>query len=193
MKLLVGLGNLGQEYAHTRHNAGWDALDQLATTLEAAPFRASKEWRAELAEARLGSEKILLVKPLTYMNLSGTAVQPLAQFYKISREDILILHDELDFPLGKVAFTVKASSGGHNGIRSLHERFGTEELQRLRLGIGRPLAPKPVEVFVLERPMADEQPVWNNMIKRGAEAAVDWIKHGSKKAMNTWNKKQPDA
>lgn len=186
MKLIVGLGNPGKEYAHTRHNIGWDAVSAWAEKLGAA-FQEKARFQGEVAEARVGEEKILLLKPTTYMNLSGQSVRAVCDFYKIVLEDVLIVHDEMDYALGKIAFCAEGGAAGHNGIRSLQEVFGTEKITRLRLGIGRPVAPLSKEDYVLQRFSVEEAPLVQEVIPRSIAATEDWCGLGVGRAMNKWN------
>lgn len=187
MKLIVGLGNPGKEYARTRHNIGWLLLDQIARTLEATPFQVQRAFQAEIAEARVGTEKILLVKPTTYMNSSGTAVHLLLSYYKLGAEDLLIIQDEMDYPLGKFAFASSGGAAGHNGVSSIHTSLGHKEFGRLRLGIGRPPAPIKSQDYVLQTFSPEESTVLNESFKGGVQAIQDWITHGLTRSMNSWN------
>jgi PTH1 family peptidyl-tRNA hydrolase len=136
MKLIVGLGNPGNEYAFTRHNAGWIALDRIASHLKASEFRDSHhKWMVATAEYQW--EKALLLKPLTYMNLSGESVVSLLNFYKIDPQDMLILSDDIDMDFGKIRLRNAGSSGGQNGLKSIEKLLGTQDFTRLKIGIGR--------------------------------------------------------
>lgn len=136
MKLIVGLGNIGKEYDGTRHNVGFMAIDQFADKYN-VEFREEKKFKGFLAETRINGERIILLKPTTYMNLSGESIILVMQFYKISSNDIIILNDDLDQPVGKVRFRAKGSAGGHNGLKSIISCIGTEEFKRIRIGIDR--------------------------------------------------------
>jgi PTH1 family peptidyl-tRNA hydrolase len=186
MKLLLGLGNYGREYAHTRHNAGWDAVTRLAKSL-GAEFREQETFRAELADARVNNEKVLFCLPQTYMNRSGDAALALFQFYKLSLSDLLIVHDEMDFAMGKFAFTKSGGAAGHNGVASIQERLGTHTINRLRLGIGRPVPPLKKEDYVLQRFTADEENILQEVYPKAENALTDWVSFGIDKAMNSWN------
>ena len=137
MKIIVGLGNPGNEYAKTRHNVGFMLVDALAEHLNINLWK--DKFNAQIAEGRIGTEKILLVKPQTYMNNSGEAVGPLMRWYKVTPEDIIVAHDDMDIPAGTIRIRKKGSSGGHNGIKSLIAHLGSENFPRVRLGVGRPL------------------------------------------------------
>lgn len=186
MKLIIGLGNYGITYAHTRHNIGWDAVTQWATSLQAS-FVEKSRFHAELAEGRLGEEKILLVRPLTYMNRSGEAVQALVQFYKIDLQDVLIIQDEMDYPVGQLAFCIDAGPAGHNGIISIQESLGTKAIPRLRLGIGRPSGAIAKEDYVLQPFSLEEKELILKMLTQAGEAMQDWCEEGIERAMNEWN------
>lgn len=135
MKLIVGLGNPGIKYARTKHNAGFIALDELAQKLGAPAWRLEKKFETELAEINTGGEKILLAKPQTFMNLSGEAVRKLMTFYKLTSEELTVVHDDLDLELGTIKISVDSSAGGHNGVQSIIDNLGTQHFKRIRIGI----------------------------------------------------------
>ena len=137
MKLVAGLGNPGAEYAKTRHNAGFMLVDALADKLGVDDWR--ERYDAMVLETRIGTEKVLLVKPITYMNESGRAIGPLLSWYKLGPEDLIVAHDDMDIPAGTIRIRKKGSAGGHNGIKSILEHVGDEHFARVRIGIGRPL------------------------------------------------------
>ena len=132
MKIIAGLGNPGKEYEHTRHNMGFDVIDILADRWKVASWK--KDMKADIATVIVGGEKVLLVKPLTYMNLSGEAVGAIAKYYKVDLDDIFIICDDLDLPPGKTRIRKKGSAGGHNGIKSLIACLGSEAFNRQRMG-----------------------------------------------------------
>ncbi len=136
MKLIAGLGNPGAEYANTKHNVGFMLIDALAEHLNASAWKV--DFSSSVAEARIGGEKIFLVKPLTYMNNSGEAIGPMLSYYKLSSEDLIVVHDDMDIPVGTVRIRKKGSSGGHNGIKSILSHVDSEAFARVRIGIGRP-------------------------------------------------------
>ncbi len=136
MKIIAGLGNPGAEYAKTRHNVGFMLVDALAAKLGADDWR--EKYDAMVLETRIGLEKVLLVKPLTYMNESGRAIGPLLSWYKLEAEDLVVVHDDLDIPVGTIRIRKKGSAGGHNGIKSILSHVGDEHFARVRIGIGRP-------------------------------------------------------
>ena len=148
MLLVVGLGNPGREYARNRHNVGWMVVDELAR-------RHAGSWRSkfsgQMAEVRVGDAKLVLLKPETYMNDSGRAVGPAAAFFKLEPEDVLVVHDEGDFDLGRLELKTGGGLAGHNGLRSIADHLGTQEFLRLRIGVGRPERgdPRPLADWVL--------------------------------------------
>ncbi|MCE9612428.1 MAG: aminoacyl-tRNA hydrolase [Chthoniobacter sp.] len=180
LRLIVGLGNPGREYRETRHNVGFMIVDQLAAR-ERVAFRTEKSWQAEVA--RVGD--LVLCKPLTYMNLSGQAVRPLSQFYKIDASEMLIVLDDMALPLGTLRLRARGSAGGHNGLRSLIEHFGTPALPRLRIGIG--AAPGGATGHVLGRFALEEKAALNESLDR-ALGAIDCLRdRGLEAAMTAYN------
>ena len=154
MYLIVGLGNPGTEYAKTRHNVGFMFLDFLADRHHVS-FNSSK-WNAQVANAKLWGESVTLVKPETYMNKSGLSVSRIAAYYKVATDRIIVIHDDLDMPTGRIKLMNDRGAGGHNGIRSLIEQLGSKEFPRLKIGIGRPQNQIPVDKFVLSNFSAEE-------------------------------------
>lgn len=154
LHLVVGLGNPGDKYALTRHNIGFQFLDFLASRHRLL-FSQSK-WRAQTVRASLWGHSVLLVKPDTFMNLSGQAVAALAGFYQVPAERILVIHDDIDLEVGRVRIVKARGAGGHNGIRSIIEHLGDRDFVRVRVGVGRPPGQVPVEHYVLSRFNADE-------------------------------------
>ncbi len=159
MQLIVGLGNPGDKYIKTRHNAGFWFLDKLS-----AHFRYEKKFNAECAEITLNGQKIYLLKPLTFMNLSGDAVQKILQFYKISPENMLVAHDELDFPAGKCRLKKGGGHGGHNGLRDIITKIGNSDFLRLRIGINHPGDARQVADYVLKAPSKIDRQAINNAL-----------------------------
>jgi PTH1 family peptidyl-tRNA hydrolase len=184
--LIVGLGNPGQEYAETRHNLGWRTVETLAKRTQAS-FREERSMHTLLADARINEQSVLLSLPTTYMNESGRAVQTIAQYFKIPLNQILIVQDELDFAFGSFAFREGGTAGGHNGIGSIYEQTGTQQFARLRMGIGRPVAPRISKDYVLERFTPEEQTILPKVLKDGADAIECWVEKGLTHAMNLWN------
>jgi PTH1 family peptidyl-tRNA hydrolase len=184
--LIVGLGNPGQKYVGTRHNAGWHLLDTIVRAHPNFRFDENRN-KALIARAELAGIKVALVKPQTFMNLSGEAVAPLARFYKVPPERILVAFDDVDLPLATLRLRPKGSGGGQKGMRSIIQHLGTEEFPRLRLGIGRPPGQMPVEAYVLQKFKPDE---WESMLatyKRGVEATQAVLTDGLDYAMSRFN------
>lgn len=185
MKLIVGLGNPGREYELTRHNIGFMAINELA-----------KRWNISLNEQKfkglfgagfVNGEKVILLKPLTYMNLSGESIRPLMDYYKIDVEDFVVLYDDLDIPVGKLRLRMKGSAGGHNGVKSTISHLGTQEFQRIRMGIDRPKNGMKVVDYVLGRFTSEEIPDVNHSIEKAADACEEWLNKPFLQIMNTFN------
>jgi PTH1 family peptidyl-tRNA hydrolase len=181
IRLIAGLGNPGQEYAATRHNIGFMVVDQLAAQFGSA-WEKSTKWDA--LSAKCGA--VLLVKPLSFMNRSGYPVFAVAQFYKIEPQEILVVLDDFTLPLGRLRLRAGGGPGGHNGLESLIVQFGTEEIPRLRIGIG--AAPRTGSVdYVLSRFFDEEKLIVRSTIERAVEALKCAIDNGLVSAMNTFN------
>ncbi|AFU16188.1 peptidyl-tRNA hydrolase [Bacillus toyonensis] len=185
MKLIVGLGNPGREYELTRHNIGFMAIDELA-----------KRWNISLNEQKfkgvfgagfVNGEKVILLKPLTYMNLSGESIRPLMDYYKIDVDDFVVMYDDLDIPVGKLRLRMKGSAGGHNGVKSTISHLGTQEFQRIRMGIDRPKNGMKVVDYVLGRFTSEEIPDVNHSIEKAADACEEWLNKPFLQIMNTFN------
>ncbi|MGH8294875.1 MAG: aminoacyl-tRNA hydrolase, partial [Steroidobacteraceae bacterium] len=182
LTLIVGLGNPGPTYARTRHNAGFDFLDELARRSGASPHREARH-HGELARASIAGAQVWLLKPMTYMNLSGQSVGSVAGFYRIPPQSILVAHDELDFPPGVVRLKEGGGAGGHNGLRDLIARLG-DDFWRLRIGIGHPGDRGAVLDYVLGRPPAAEAGVIHEAVLAAADAVPVMLIDGAQKAMN---------
>ena len=189
--LLVGLGNPGKAYEKTRHNVGFMVIDKLAEDFKAV-LKSSK-FKSMVAEAMIGNKAALLAKPLTFMNNSGLAIGPLARFYDIPAEQILIIFDDVALPLGTIKLRSKGSSGGHNGLESIIEHLGTREISRIRIGIGRDNMPKDLSSYVLSRFNRAEQQELTRLISRASDASVVFIESGIDKAMNEFNTSPAEA
>lgn len=164
MKLFVGLGNPGAKYAGNRHNIGFMALDRIAADHGFGPWKAA--FKAQVAEGRLGQDKVLLLKPQTFMNLSGESVRAALDFYKLAPADITVFHDELDLAPGKCRVKAGGGHAGHNGLRSIHQHLGTDAYARVRLGIGHPGHKDAVAAYVLhDFAKADQD--WLDDLMRG--------------------------
>ncbi len=163
MKIIVGLGNPGAEYESTRHNIGFIFIDQLAGR-HGILLKKESKWDAEVGRGTLWGEPVLLVKPLTYMNLSGVAVGKISRFFQVSPEQVVVFHDELDLPFGVCRLAQGRGPGGHNGVRSLIEHLGGREFIRFRIGVGRPPGAKAAAGFVLSRFAAEESGQLPNLL-----------------------------
>ncbi len=189
MKIICGLGNPGREYERHRHNIGFMVVDALAARwklrLDGARFD------AELGFGSFGGQKVLLLKPQTFMNVSGRSLAAAARFYKVPVDEVLVVHDELDLPFGRQQLKAGGGSGGHNGLKSIAESWGEEGYARLRFGIGRPPAPGPERVVghVLSGFSTEEQAQLPALIDHAAEGSEAWVKSGMQKAMNAFNRK----
>ncbi len=190
MKIICGLGNPGRDYEKNRHNVGFMVVDALAAKLK-APFT-SRKWDAELAVVSLAGDKLLLLKPQTYMNLSGTSLGAAARFYKVAAQDVLVVHDELDLPFPRLQLKQGGGTGGHNGLNSIREAWGEEDYGRLRFGIGRPEGPGAKERVighVLGDFTKEEAALVPEAVTRAAQMAEAWARDGMQKAMNACNRK----
>ncbi len=185
MKIVLGLGNPGTRYARTRHNVGWIALDALAERLRTDFEPGIGDYYA--AEGSWRGRKVLLVKPTTWMNNSGEAARQVLRHYKGTPEEMLVLVDEVQFPVGKIKMTASGSSGGHNGMESLLYHLGVETFPRLRLGVGNAFGPGEMVDYVLSPFAADEEEELEGMIAEAKDAVLLWIAEGTGKAMNRVN------
>ncbi|QDU29906.1 Peptidyl-tRNA hydrolase [Anatilimnocola aggregata] len=185
MKLIVGLGNPGKQYTGTRHNVGFATLAKLIATRSSGPAKA--KFQGELYEATIAGQRSLLLLPLTYMNGSGASVLAARDFYKIEHPDILVICDDFALPLGKLRFRGKGSSGGQKGLDDVIRRLGSDEIPRLRIGIGAPAPGRDVPGYVLGRFAPDEQSAADESIVRAAESAEAWVEKGLSYCMNQYN------
>ncbi|MBN1778781.1 MAG: aminoacyl-tRNA hydrolase [Candidatus Buchananbacteria bacterium] len=188
MKLIVGLGNPGLKYKNTWHNLGWLALDAFFDSVEEnfSKPKINKKFQAEITEGQINEEKIILVKPQTFMNNSGLAVQELVNFYKIEPADLWIIHDDIDLPLGKIRISVDASSGGHNGIKSIIQHLGRQDFVRFRIGIMQTENKLPTEKYVLEKiNRVKEAQIAIEQTAQAIQTALD--NNDIKKTMNQFN------
>jgi PTH1 family peptidyl-tRNA hydrolase len=186
VKLVAGLGNPGDRYRRTRHNVGFDVVDLLAlrheTRFETSPAEALQ------AKWRTPDDVVWLVKPLTFMNLSGAAIAALGRFYKVSTPDVLIVSDDVNLPLGRLRARANGSEGGHNGLRSVAEMLGTTDYARLRVGVGRGNLQRDLADHVLAGFDPDERPVIERAIERAADAVDAWVTSGLEAMMNVYNR-----
>ncbi len=185
MKVIVGLGNPGPNYQNTRHNVGFMVVDRLSQRLApGSPVRS--QFQAAVVEARADSDKCLLVKPMTYMNLSGASVAEIIRFYKIDLSDLLVVADDTALPLGDLRLRPGGSDGGHNGLADIALRLGTEEYPRLRVGIDQPGTMSRHD-YVLGRFTDDQAALMSERLGRAADAAWCWATEGIDAAMNQFN------
>lgn len=184
MFVLVGLGNPGVKYDSTRHNIGFEVIDHFAR-IHHIPVRKIKH-RALIGEGRIGGEPVVLVKPQTYMNLSGESLQSILRFYKVPLENLLVVYDDIDLETGKIRIRQQGGSGTHNGMRSILAHLNSEGFPRLRMGVGKPLHGDLAD-YVLGRFRPEEIPVMENAIIKASEALETYVKEGLQKAMNKYN------
>ena len=201
MKMIVGLGNPGPRYARNRHNIGFQVVDLLAERHDISITRA--KFNALFGSGTLTNprahesnrltnedspyQRVLIVRPLTFMNLCGNAVAPLAQFYRVEPQDIFVIYDELDLPSGKLRLRPFGGSGGHNGMKSLIGQLGTDRFPRARVGIGRPQTPMDPAAYVLQNFSLDEEIIFDSLRPRIADAVESWLFYGIDLAMNRFN------
>ncbi|WP_046173310.1 aminoacyl-tRNA hydrolase [Domibacillus indicus] len=185
MKLIVGLGNPGAKYAGTRHNIGFDVIDEVAKQLDAELTEAKH--KGIYGIARKGTEKVILLKPLTYMNLSGESIGEVMRYYNIEAEDVVVVYDDLDLPQGKIRLRQKGSAGGHNGIKSAIAHLGTDQFKRVRVGIGRPDGPVKTVDYVLGKFSEEEQKEMSDAVEKSASACIHAIEHSFIDVMNKYN------
>ena len=188
MFLIVGLGNPGEKYKNTRHNAGFMVLNEVVKRNKLSDFKFSKKNNAELSENLLNNKKIILAKPQTYMNNSGKAIKKLYTLYKIQNANLFVIHDDIDLPLNKIRVSKNRGAAGHKGIESVIKEIGTKNFIRFRIGI-RPKINKPKnpEMFVLQKFGREEKETIEKIIQETAEAIEFSIKNGVEKAMNKFN------
>jgi PTH1 family peptidyl-tRNA hydrolase len=203
MKIVVGLGNPGREYVGTRHNVGFEMVDQLAARLGwiASPEQFNTRARTQFAGLTLdgvvtlpggGSEKLLLVKPMTFMNLSGRTVEAATSFYQLTPADLMVALDDLALPCGKIRIRPAGSSGGHNGLKDIERALGTSQYPRLRIGIDPPPPRVPQKDYVLGR-FTPEQREWvAPALGRAGDAVVTWIEKGIEPAMSRFNAEEKE-
>ncbi len=185
MKLIAGLGNVGDKYCFTRHNAGFMVLDKWALD-EGLSFREEKKLKCFLTKLRYNNEDLLLVKPTTFMNLSGEAVRAVMDYYKIDFKDILIIYDDIALDLGRIRFRANGSDGGHNGIKSIIQHVGTKDFDRLKVGIG-PQPNIPSENYVLQNFPKEQHEELKDVLKKSIEAVEYYLKNDIQKAQNLFN------
>lgn len=183
MKVIVGLGNPGKKFSDTRHNIGFRVLEEVARRHEVQ--KEESRFDALIAHVLLNGQKVLLVKPLTYMNLSGKAVQPLLHWYKTDLADLIVVYDDMDLPVGSLRLRADGGSGGHKGLTNIIERLGSREFSRLRLGIGRP-SNEAID-WVLGTFAPNEMELVKEMVTGAADRLEYWVGQGIDRAMNEYN------
>ncbi len=197
MKLIVGLGNPGTKYTNVRHNLGFDAVDELAKRVkgQGESWKLEAKFKSEILNFTLNASRFTLAKPQTYMNNSGMAVSALVNFYKVKPEDVIVVHDELDLPLGKIKVRIGGAAAGHHGVESIIEALGTDQFIRVRMGIGnlktqsaeRKAAHVSAEKFVLEPFLHSEKAQVKHMTKQALKALDILLKKGLTIAQNQYN------
>jgi PTH1 family peptidyl-tRNA hydrolase len=185
MKLIAGLGNIGDKYCFTRHNAGFMVVDRLAI-VKGVSFKEERKLKCYLTKYKHGAEDVIVIKPTTFMNLSGDSVQAVMNYYKISPEDVLIVYDDLSLELGKIRFRPNGSDGGHNGIKSVIKCVGTQSVPRLKVGIG-PQPPIPSEQFVLQNFYKYQLEEMKQVLKSATDAIDYYLDNDMQKAQNMYN------
>jgi PTH1 family peptidyl-tRNA hydrolase len=184
MLVVVGLGNPGKQYDGTRHNVGFDTIDYLADRNNISMNKV--KYKAVIGEGFIGREKVMLVKPQTYMNLSGRSVREIVNFYKLSIEDLIVIYDDIDTEVGKLRIRKKGSAGTHNGMKSIIYEIQSDQFSRVRIGIGKPQYGNLAD-FVLGKFSKEDRSFINESVKRSAEAVETLISEGIELAMNRYN------
>jgi PTH1 family peptidyl-tRNA hydrolase len=184
MKVVVGLGNPGRQYAGTRHNLGFEVVDRLAQSPNCGRFH--EHFQAQVAEWWDDPHKVLLVKPQTFMNLSGRSVRQLVDFYQVPLENLLVVCDDINLPLGRLRFRSRGTHGGHNGLRDIQNHLGTTVYARLRIGVEAPGRGELID-HVLSRFRPTEQAVMDDALAVAVQAVATWIHQGIQECMNQYN------
>ena len=187
MKLIVGLGNPGSAYDKTRHNIGFEVIDLLAERLD-SPLTQTK-FNGIYSIVHKNGKKFILLKPLTYMNLSGESIRPIMDYYDIAVEKLVVIYDDLDLPVGRIRLRQKGSPGGHNGIKSTIAHLGTQNFNRIRIGIDRPPTGMRVPDYVLGKFRKEEREEMQSVIQVSANACEDWLDKPFIEVMNRFNVK----
>ncbi|GAB4313219.1 MAG: aminoacyl-tRNA hydrolase [Phototrophicales bacterium] len=183
--LVVGLGNPGVRYEKTRHNIGFWVVDELARRWNASNFKTER--KALVADATIKNQRVLLIKPQTYMNLSGEAVRAIIDFYKLDIENLIVIHDDLDVDFGVLRIRKGGSAGGQNGVKNIIQHLHTQDFKRIRCGIGRPPGRMDPADYVLEPFKGDQEITARLMVDRAADAVETWLSDGIDIAMNRYN------
>ena len=187
MKVIAGLGNPGAQYANTPHSIGFEVADAIAREM-GAEWRASASFKGELATGVFAGQKVLLLKPMTYMNLSGDSVAPVVRYHNATPTDLLVVSDDIDLPVGRLRIRVGGSAGGHNGLKSIIERVGTPAFTRLRVGVGRDAHDRSEVIgHVLGKFDPASRAVMDQVVPAAVKAAAAIISTTPQAAMNAWN------
>lgn len=185
MKLITGLGNIGDKYCFTRHNAGFMVVDKFALENNIT-FKQDSKLKCFITKFKYNSEDIIIIKPTTFMNLSGEAVRAVMDYYKIDIKDLLIIYDDIALDLGRIRFRANGSDGGHNGIKSIIKHIGTNKFDRLKIGIG-PQPPIPSENYVLQNFPKEEHASLKEVLRTSVSAIEFYLENGIEKAQNQFN------
>lgn len=189
VKMVVGLGNPGDEYVDTRHNAGFCVIDLLAETLGIDVKE--RKFGACFGQGEFAGKKLILLKPMRYMNCSGQVVATAVGFYKLVLGDLLVISDDMAIEPGRIRIRARGSAGGHNGLADVIEKLGTEDVNRLRIGIGQcgssATGSEAAEDYVLDKPLEVERPLLDEAISRAREVVLCWVKQGIEAVMNNFN------
>ena len=185
MKIIVGLGNPGEEYQNTRHNLGYMVLDKLSELLKIDVNKNRLD--GLVGTGTYNREKIILVKPLTYMNLSGDCVLKVLKYYKVGPEDLIVIYDDIDVSVGNIRIRPSGSPGTHNGMRDISKKLGTNEFSRVRVGSGRPREFQDLADYVLSNIKKEEKEPIGKAIENAANGVIEMLENGVKSAMNKYN------
>lgn len=193
MKVIAGLGNPGTQYANTPHSIGFEVVDAIAREI-GAEWKASVSFKGELATGTFAGVRVLLLKPMTFMNLSGESVAPVVRYHNATPADLLVVSDDIDLPVGRLRVRVGGSAGGHNGLKSIIERVGTQDFTRLRVGVGRDAHDRSQVIgHVLGKFDPDTRAVMDKVVPAAVKAAAAIVSVSPQAAMNEWNGWTPDA
>lgn len=187
MYLIIGLGNPGKEYEHTRHNAGFDAIDLLADKYNISVN--TKKFQALIGDGIIENKRVMLVKPQTFMNLSGNSIREIVNFYHLSNEEILVIYDDISLNVGDIRLRNKGSAGGHNGIKSIISNIGTEVFDRIKIGVGEKREKQDLADHVLSKMGKSDREEFDEALKKVILAIEDLLKEGMSYSMNKYNAK----
>ncbi|HCL04285.1 MAG TPA: aminoacyl-tRNA hydrolase [Lachnoclostridium phytofermentans] len=191
MYIIIGLGNPTREYEATRHNIGFDAITRLADDNNISLD--TKKHKAICGKGMIGGEKVILAKPQTYMNLSGESVRDLIDFYKVTKDEIIVIYDDISLDVGQLRIRTKGSAGGHNGIKNIIAHLGSDEFYRIKIGVGDKPKNWDLADYVLARFPKEEEPAIREALEKVSKACETIIRDGAQVAMNLYNKKETNA